>query len=72
MKFEKREITLNEYDSIQDLLFAHERLAFVYLEAAKFIERKELRELLKSKLAEVLDEIFLLEELLNHIREEQV
>ena len=72
MKFEKREITLNEYDSIQDLLFAHERLAFTYLESAKFIERKELRELLKSKLAEVLDEIFLLEELLNHIREEQV
>ena len=72
MKFEKREITLNEYDSIQDLLFAHERLAFTYLESVKLIEHRELRELLKSKLASVLDEIFLLQDLLERISEEQV
>ena len=72
MKFEKREITLNEYDSVLDLLLAHERLASVYLEGVQNLSRKELREALKKRLIEVLDDVFYLQDLLENIREEQV
>jgi hypothetical protein len=71
MKFEKREITLNEYDSVLDLLFAHERLAFAYLEGLQTLTRKELRELFKERFGGVLDDVFLLQDLLQSIREEQ-
>ena len=71
MKFEKREITLNEYDSVLDLLLAHERLAFAYLEGVQTLKRKELRDAFKERFLSVLDEIFLLQDLLQSIREEQ-
>ena len=71
MKFEKREITLNEYDSVLDLLFAHERLAFAYLEGVQTLERKELRGALKERFSGILEDIFLLRDLLQSIRDEQ-
>ena len=71
MKFEKREITLNEYDSVLDLLFAHERLAFAYLECAQGLTRKELRGALKERFSGILEDIFLLRDLLKSIRDEQ-
>ena len=72
MKFEKREITLNEYDSILDILLTHERLASLYFEGAKFANRKETRELLKKRLSETLDEIYFLNDLLDVLRKQQV
>ncbi len=71
MKFEKREVTLNEYDSILDVLFAHERLASLYFEGARFANRKEVRELLKKRLGEVLDEIYFLNDLLDTLQKQQ-
>ena len=72
MKFEKREITLNEYDSVLDILFTHERLASLYFEGARFVNRKEARELLKKRLSETLDEIYFLNDLLDVLRKQQV
>ena len=72
MKFEKREITLNEYDSVLDLLLAHERLAFAYLNGMQVLSRKELREALKERFLGVLDDVFLLCDLLQSIRDKQV
>ena len=72
MKFEKREITLNEYDSVLDVLIAHERLAGLYLEGAKFIDTKEARELLKKRLSETLDEIYFLSDLLDTLQSQRI
>ena len=43
MKLEKREVTLNEKDSILDMLFFEENLQQEYLVVAEQIESKELR-----------------------------
>lgn len=72
MKFEKREITLNEYDSILDVLFTHERLAELYLEGARQADTKEVRELLKKRLSETLDEVYFLSDLLDTLQEQKV
>ena len=42
MKLEKREITLNEADSLLDMLYLEERLLNVYSKGAKKAFRKEL------------------------------
>ena len=72
MKFEKREITLNERDSILDVLVIHERLAEVYLQGARVADRKELRELIKKRLHETIEEIYLLNDLLNDLQKKRV
>ena len=72
MKFEKREITLNERDSILDVLVIHERLAEVYLQGARVADRKEVRELIKKRLHEVIEEIYLLNDLLNDLQKKSV
>lgn len=41
MKLEKREITLNEVDSVKDMYFYEKNLQFRYAQALKFAERKE-------------------------------
>ena len=41
MKLEKREITLNEKDSLMDMLFFEENLQKKYREFADSIDRKE-------------------------------
>lgn len=72
MKFEKREITLNEYDSILDVLLVHERLAILYLEGVRVADTKEVRELLKKRLSETLDEIYFLSDLLENLQKQKV
>ena len=72
MKFEKREITLNERDSILDVLVIHERLAEVYLQGARVADRKEVRDLIKKRLSETIEEIYLLNDLLNDLQKKRV
>ena len=72
MKFEKREITLNEHDSILDVLLAHERLAELCLEGVRFFEKKEIRELFKKRLGEILDEIYFLNDLLSSLQSQEI
>ena len=41
MKLQKREITLNEADSLRDMLYFEEHLSKKYLDGARNAERKE-------------------------------
>ncbi len=72
MKFEKREITLNEYNSLSDMLASCERLLSLYKTSSAFLDRKETRTFLKECIGKTLDEIYFLKDLLNDIRTEQV
>ena len=72
MKFEKREITLNERDSILDVLVIHEYLSEVYLQGARVADRKEVRDLIKKRLSETIEEIYLLNDLLNDLQKKSV
>ena len=46
MKLEKREVTLNEKDTLSDMLFFERSLAAAYREAVGGVDRKEERALL--------------------------
>ena len=72
MKLEKREITLNEYDSVSDMLASCERLLSLYKTSAVFLDRKETRTFLKESIGKTLDEIYFLKDLLNGVQAEQV
>jgi hypothetical protein len=72
MKLEKREITLNEYDSLSDMLASCERLLSLYKTSAVFLDRKETRTFLKESIGKTLDEIYFLKDLLNGVQAEQV
>ena len=65
MRLEKREITLNEKDSIKDVLFLEYALLNRYVEALVQVERKELRERLLTLLRETAEEVFTMKDLLN-------
>ncbi|MBR2341324.1 MAG: hypothetical protein IKA72_02825 [Clostridia bacterium] len=67
MKLEKQKITLNERDSVLDVLYAHERLLQLYLQAARYVKTKQMRALLKERVKEVLDEVYLLQDLLESL-----
>ena len=64
MKLEKREITLNERDSLQDILLFEKALLNEYLSALTEMERKETREGVLDLMREVAKESFLVKELL--------
>ena len=53
MKLEKREITLNETDSLTDAFYTLKNLKTHYLYAMENAQRKECKETLKSLLKEV-------------------
>ena len=72
MKWEKREITLNEYDSVSDMLFTAERLLDLYKEATLFAEKKEIRERLKVGMGETAEIIYRLSDVLCGIKKEQI
>ena len=72
MKLEKREITLNEDDSLSDMLASCERLLSLYKTSAVFLDRKETRTFLKESIGKTLDEIYFLKDLLNGVQAEQV
>ena len=66
MRLEKREITLNEKDSIKDVLFLEYALLNRYVEALVQVERKETRVRLLSLLQETAEEIFTIKDLLSN------
>ena len=64
MKLEKREITLNECDSLRDVLFLEKALLGEYVEALTRVRRKETRERLLEYIKGVAEELFLASDLL--------
>ena len=72
MKLEKREITLNEYDSVLDMLGCSERLLELYRVAVGVAERREVRARLKESILSTVEEIYFLKDILEKIKAEQV
>lgn len=64
MKNSKREITLNEKDSIKDLLASERGLLNGYVFALFHAERKETRRYLSDCLCEVAEDVFFLTDVL--------
>ena len=65
MKIEKREITLNERDTLKDMLFFEKGLLREYASAVEKAERKETRSLLEERMRETAKEIFVLRDLVS-------
>ena len=63
MKNTKREITLNEADSLFDMLMAEQGLLQEYCLAARLLESKSARQKTKENVGEIMDEIFFLKDL---------
>lgn len=64
MKLEKREITLNEFDSLKDAFYIEKTLLAEYVHALPQAERKETRSELLALIKEVGEDIFFLRDLL--------
>ncbi len=67
MKLEKREITLNEADSLKDALLCESALLKEYAVCAVKAERKETRFAIQSHMKEIAEEIFRLRDILTDI-----
>ncbi|MBE7079957.1 MAG: hypothetical protein E7371_01815 [Clostridiales bacterium] len=65
MRLEKREITLNEKDSLKDLLLLEKALLGQYTDALTRVTRKELRERILELVKETSGEIFWMKDLLD-------
>ena len=72
MKLEKREITLNEQDSIQDILIFEKNIIYAYVNALEHVNRKEIRNCLCVHLQEVAREIFSVKDQLLGIQEKLI
>ena len=70
MRLEKREITLNEQDSLRDVLFLGKALLFEYVESLGKAYRKEVREGLLDLIKENTEDFFLISDLLQKLEEE--
>ena len=68
MKASKREITLNEVDSLWDMLTMEKAILAQYCAAISSAERKETRTELVGAFSSVAEEIFLLCDLLGSMR----
>lgn len=64
MKLEKREITLNEFDSIKDAFYIEKNLLNEYVYTLSFAQRKETREQLLKLLKEVGEDMLFLQDLM--------
>ena len=64
MKLEKREITLNEKDSLKDIFYLEKTLLNEYVETLVYVTRKEERERLMKLIKETAEEIFTVKDLL--------
>lgn len=71
MKNSKREITLNEYDSLQDMLFMEKSLMREYCTAIFSARRKEVRSYLTEAFSSVTEDVFFLQDLLASRRDEK-
>ena len=65
MKLEKREITLNEKDSLKDLLLLEKALLGQYTDALARVTRKEFRQQILQLIQETAEEIFWTKDLLD-------
>lgn len=72
MKLEKREITLNECDSVRDLLFLEKALLCEYVEMLTKVKRKETRSRVLELLAETAQETFWTSDLLDKLLEQNI
>ena len=64
MKLEKREITLNEYDSLKDTYYREKILLNEYVNAVFEMDRKETRGVLLTLIKETAEEVFFLSDLM--------
>ncbi len=65
MKNEKREITLNEKDSLTDMLEMEKSLANAYLGGLWLVEKKQFREQILKNISYVAEDAFLLLDILS-------
>ncbi len=65
MKLEKREITLNEYDSLKDTFYMEKLLLSEYVNGVAGARRKEVRGELTSLMREISEDMCLLRDLLS-------
>ena len=65
MKLEKREITLNEYDSLKDTFYMQKLLLLEYVNGVADARRKEVRGELTSLMREISEDMCLLRDLLS-------
>ena len=72
MKLEKREITLNEQDSVQDMLTMEKSILRAYADTVEHAFRKENRNCLCQHLQQTANEIFLLKDKLTSLQENAV
>lgn len=72
MKLEKREITLNECDSVRDLLFLEKALLCEYVEMLTKVKRKETRSRVLELLTETAQETFWTSDLLDKLLEQSI
>jgi hypothetical protein len=71
MKLEKREITLNEADSLTDVFFTEKSLASHYVFALESVKRKQTRLALLSLLKQVGEDLYFARDLMEKALEEQ-
>ena len=64
MKLEKREITLNEFDSLKDAFYMEKTLLAEYVHALSKAERKETRGELLSLMKEVGEDMLFIRDLM--------
>ena len=67
MKLEKREITLNEKDSVTDMLYLEKNLLFAYKEGLKSAERKQMEGFCREKITETQEELTRLQKEIDNI-----
>ena len=70
MRLEKREITLNEQDSLLDVAFMVKALLFEYVEALSKVDRKETRERVLEAVKDTAEALFLVNDLLEKVKEQ--
>ena len=70
MRLEKREIMLNEQDSLLDVLFLEKALLYAYIDTLTKVCRKETRERLCGLIKDATEEFFLIKDLLGKIRKD--
>ena len=72
MKLEKREITLNEKDSLSDMLFMEKALLLEYVESLTKADRKETRERLLGFIKDTAEDLFFVKDLLEKVKSAEV
>ena len=71
MKLEKREISLNEYDSLKDAFYTEKTLLGEYLQTLEVYARKQTKNELLRLIVEVGEDLTYVRELMEKIREKK-